>query len=192
MPTEKKVQKVSEVQDELARCTIAITTSYVGLNANDMTSFRQKLREQKIQYRVVKNTLARIAATNAGKEGFSSLLQGQVGVAFGFGEETVPARVLTDFIRTQKSAVKIIGALLGNRVLSAEEVNALAMLPSRDILLARLLGQMGAPLSSFVGVLSASLRNLVGVLEARRKQLESAAPPVPPAATAPAAEAAPV
>lgn len=185
MPTEKKINKVSEIQEELSRCTIAIATNFVGQNANDMTGFRQKLREQKIEYRVVKNTLARIAAGNTGKDAFKSLLQGPVGVAFGYGDEALPARVLTDFIRTSKSPIKITGGLIGNRVLTPEEINTLATLPSKDVLLARLLGQMSSPLSLFVGVLSANLRNLVGVLDARRRQLETA-PPAPTPEASPA------
>ncbi len=191
MPTERKVKKVAEIQEELARCTVAIATSYVGFNANDMTNFRQKLREQKVEYVVVKNTLARIAAANTGKDAFKGLLQGPVGLVFGYADEAVPARVLVDFIRTTKAPIKITGGLIGTRLLTIDQVNELATLPSKDIMISRLLGQLNAPITSFVGVLSANLRNFVGVLEARRRQLESAPPPAAAAAPEPAPAPAP-
>ncbi len=181
MPTEKKIQTVSEIQDELSRSTAAVATTYMGLSANDMAAFRQKLREQNIEYRVMKNTLARIAAANAGKEAFNELLQGPVGIAFGFADEAVPARVLVDMLRTSKLPIKIIGGLLGTRALTADEVNVLATLPGKEVLLARLLGQLNSPMSCFVGVLAAVLRNFVGVLDARRRQLEEAPPAAAPA-----------
>lgn len=191
MPTQKKIDKVSKVQDNLSRCTVAIATNYVGLNANAMTEFRQKLREQNVEYRVVKNTLARLSGENAGKKSFQNLLQGPTGVAFGYGDVTVPARVLVEYIRATKSALRISGGLVGDRVLSPEEVSFLAYLPSKEVLVARLLGQMSLPLSQLVGVLSANLRGFMTVLQGRLKQLETA--PVPASvevpAPAPAAEA---
>lgn len=191
MPTEKKVSKVAEVQEQLSHCTVAIATNYTGIKANDMTAFRQKLRDQHVEYMVVKDTLARIAATNTGKDALNKLLIGPVGIAFGRADETLPARILVEYIRAAKSPMRITGGLLGTRVITPEEVNSLATLPSRDILLSRLLGQMNAPMTLFVGVLSANLRNLVGVLDARKRQLESAppaaAPETQPAAAAPEA-----
>ncbi len=189
MPTEKKVEKVSKIQDNLSRCTVAIATNYVGLNANAMTEFRQRLREQNVEYRVVKNTLARLAGENAGKKAFQNLLQGPTGVAFGYGDISVPARVLVEYIRATKSALRVSGGLVGDRLLSPEEVSTLAYLPSKEVLVARLLGQMSLPLSQLVGVLSANLRGFMTVLQGRLKQLEAAPVPAPEAMPAPASVA---
>jgi large subunit ribosomal protein L10 len=176
MPTEKKIEKVNKIQDSLSRCTVAIATNYIGLNANDMTEFRQRLREQNIEYRVVKNTLATIAADRVGRENFKRLLQGPAGIAFGYGDPTLPAKVLVEYIRSTKSVMRITGGLVGNRFLNAEEVNTLATLPSKEVLLARLTGQMRLPINQLVFVLSANLRGLLAVLQGRLKQLESTPP----------------
>ncbi|MDP2719992.1 MAG: 50S ribosomal protein L10 [Dehalococcoidia bacterium] len=173
MPTEKKIKKVSELEENISKCTSAVATNYVGMNANFMTEFRQSLRAQGIEYKIVKNTLARLAADKAGKAEFRNLLQGTVGIAFGYGDVIVPAKTVAEYIRTSKAALTITGGFIGNRFVTAQEVISLAYLPSREVLLARLFGQMNAPIVGLLGVLTGNMRGLMTVLNGRIKQLEA-------------------
>lgn len=172
MLKEQKGEIVEKLASLLSGASLVIATEYKGLTAADMTQLRRRLREQGIDYHVVKNTLARLAAERAGKEGLKDLLQGPIALALGYQEETAPAKALLDYLRTSRINLKIRGGLLRDRVLVAEEVGLLAILPSRQTLAARLAGQMKSPLYSLVLVLNAPLRGLMTVLQGRIQQLE--------------------
>ena len=165
MPTPRKEAQVEEIKDKLSRCTIAIATGYQGLSAADMTELRRRLREQGIEYRVVKNTLPYLAARELGREGIGEVMQGPTGLAFGYGDEVAVARGLNTYIITTRSPLVIHGALMDSRVITGDQVRSLATLPPREELLSRLLGQMQAPVTGLVTVLSAPLRSLVTVLQ---------------------------
>ncbi len=165
MPTPRKEAQVEEIKEKLSRCTIAITTGYQGLSASDMTELRRRLREQGIEYKVVKNTLTLLAAQELGKEGIGDVMQGPTGLAFGYGDEVAVARGLNTYITTTRSPLVINGALMDSRVITGDQVRSLATLPPREELLSRLLGQMQAPVTGLVTVLSAPLRSLVTVLQ---------------------------
>ena len=176
MAREHKVQAVDELADTLSRSVIAIVTENKGISANSVTQLRRQLREAGVEYRVIKNTMMIFAADKAKKPGIKPMLDGPTAMAFGFKSEVTPAKVLADFIRTSGAGLKIKGALLGNRILNAREVAFLTTLPSREILLADLLGKMKFPMAATVFVLGSPLRGLVGVLQARGRQLESQQP----------------
>ncbi len=165
MPTPRKEAQVEEIKDKLSRCTIAITTGYQGLSASDMTELRKRLREQGIEYKVVKNTLTLRAAQELGKEGIGDVMQGPTGLVFGYGDEVAVARGLNTFITSTRSPLVINGALMDSRIITGDQVRSLATLPPREELLSRLLGQMQAPVTGLVTVLSAPLRGLVTVLQ---------------------------
>lgn len=172
MATARKVEQVKQITEILSRSTIVIATNYRGLSVADMSQLRHRLRELGIDYRVVKNTLAYLAASNSGKPGLSSIIEGPTALAVGYGDATEPARALVDYIRSSRSALKIRGGLLNQTVLSAADVTTLARLPSRDILIANLLRAMQGTIFSLLWVLTSSHRGLVGVLKARIQQLE--------------------
>jgi large subunit ribosomal protein L10 len=174
MPTEKKEKQVEELQDTFSRCQVGILTDYRGLTMAEMSVLRRKLREANIEYKVVKNSLALIAATKAGKEGLTDKLVGPVAVAFGFGEPPETARAITDYIKASKSILAIKGGFFGTEVLDAAGVERLAKLPSREVLIAQVLGGIQAPLYGLVNVLAGSVRGILNVLQARMKQLEEA------------------
>ena len=165
MPTPRKEAQVEEIKEKLGRSTITITTGYQGLSASDMTELRRRLREQGIEYKVVKNTLTLRAAQELGKEGIGDVMQGPTGLAFGYGDEVAAARGLNTFITSTRSPLVIHGAIMDSRVITGDQVRSLATLPPREELLARLLGQMQAPVTGLVNVLSAPLRSLVTVLQ---------------------------
>jgi len=169
---EKKEQIIDEVATNLSRCTIAIATDYRGLSAKEMVQLRRRLTELGIEYRVVKNTLTRFAAERAGKKQLEALLAGPVAIAFGYDDAVKPAQVLREHIRSSGSVLQIKGGVLGDKLLTAEDISALATLPSREVLVARLVGQLQAPLQILHDVLSAPLCGLLNVMQARIKQVE--------------------
>lgn len=172
MKLEEKKQAVSELAQKLERSNIVITTNYIGLTVAEMTELRRKLRHEEIEYRVIKNTLAHFAAEQAGKENLSSIIEGPTAIAFGYGDETAPAKVLLDYIRSAKSELKISGALMNERVLSASEVATLATLPPKEVLIAKLLSGMQGSIFALVNVLNANIAGFTNLLVARKKQLE--------------------
>jgi large subunit ribosomal protein L10 len=174
MPTEKKVKIVAGLQNIFTRCTVGVMTDYRGLTTSELNDLRGKLREAGVEYHVVKNSLAQIAARNAGLEEAAVSFEGPLALAFGYGEAPEAARVLTDYIRTTKSILSIKGGFLPDRALSAAEIETLARLPSREVLLGQLVTGMQAPIYRLVNVLAGPIRGVMGVLQARIIQLEGA------------------
>jgi large subunit ribosomal protein L10 len=172
MKREKKQETVKKVEKVIGDAKVAVVTDYRGMTVADMNKLRRKLKEAGVEYRVVKNNLAAIAAKNAGKEDLGKLLIGPSAVAFGYSDEVAPARLLTEYIRMTKPPLRIRGGLLQNRVLSPEEVGALAAMPAREVMVARVVGQMKSPLYMLVTVLNGNLVGLTRVLQARKEQLE--------------------
>jgi large subunit ribosomal protein L10 len=172
MPTEKKAKVIDNLEQLFSRCNIGILTDYRGLSAFEMTELRRRLRGLGIDYKVVKNTLARIAAKRAGREELVSLFEGPVAIVFGYGDMAEPAKVLADYIRTTKSTMSIKGGFLPERLLTLDEVTTLSTLPSREALIARVLAEVQRPMVALVGYLSAPMQGVIGALQARIKQLE--------------------
>ena len=172
MPTERKVQAVQDMQEWLDGATIVISTDYAGLPVTDMTALRRALRERDVRYKVVKNTLAYIAADNVGKPELKEIIQGPSAIAFGYGEPTDPAKALADFIRDTRSPLEIRGAVLDGRVLDGEQVQQLANLPSKDELISQMLARMQSPISGLVNVLNGPIAGLARVLQGRIDQIQ--------------------
>ena len=165
LPTEKKEQAVRDIQGWLDGATIVISTNYTGMSVSDMTALRRVLREKDVRYKVVKNTLAYLAADGAGKPEVKEIIQGPSAIAFGYGEPTEPAKAISDFIRENRSELAILGAVMDGDVYDSAQVQQLANLPGKDALLAQLLGQMQAPVSGLVNVLSGPISGLARVLQ---------------------------
>ncbi len=171
----RKAQVIEGLKDTFSKCSIGILTDYRGLSSAELTDLRRKLRGSGIEYWVVKNTLARFAAERAGKSKLAALFEGPVAIAFGYGDMIMPAKVLSDYLRATKSALGIKGAFFSDRVLTPAEVTALSTMPSREVLIGKVVGGMKSPLYMLVGCLNSPIRGLAGVLQARIKQLEKAA-----------------
>jgi large subunit ribosomal protein L10 len=172
MRREDKKKSVTELAEKLSKCSIAITTDYRGLSVAEMTELRRQLRQAGVEYRVIKNTLARFAAQQGGREGLTAIVEGPTAIAFGYGDITVPAKALIDYTRSSRGALKIRGGLLDQRVLDASEVRGLAILPPKEELIAKVLAGMQGTISSLVRVLDATMAGFLGVLNARMRQLE--------------------
>ena len=172
MNREQKVKIVNELKEAMTKCNSGILTDYKGLSNAELTLLRRKLRELGIEYRVVKNTLARFAAQKAGKEFLVSSLEGPVAIAFCYDDVTRPAKVLTNFIRSSESMLSIKGGFLGDRLLNRDDVKSLASVPSREVLIAQVLTGMQSPIFALMNFLNHPLREFSEILQTRIKQLE--------------------
>ena len=167
MSREKKSQIIDSLREVFSRCNIGILTDYRGISASEMTELRRSLRELGIEYRVIKNTLARFAVERAGRNELVSFFVGPTAIAFSYGDITEPARALADYIRTSKATMDIKGGFLSDRLLTVADVMTLATLPTREVLLAKVLGGMQAPTIGLLSCLTTPLRGFMGVLQAR-------------------------
>ena len=172
MPTKKKEQAVESLKSMFAKCDIGVLTDYRGLRTPELNELRGKLREAKVEYKIIKNSLAQIAARNAGLDHLEGAFEGPLAVAFGQGEPTKTVKVIADFIRVTKSTLVVKSGFLQDRFLSAEDVDTLAKLPSREVLLSEVIGGIQSPIYGLVNVLAGPVRGMMGVLQARIQQLE--------------------
>ena len=174
MPTEKKKNIIDGLERTFSECDSGIMTDYRGLKTADVVALRRKLRESGIQFHIVKNTLARIAAGKAGKDQIGSIFEGPLAVVFIKDDISKSAKLLTEHIAATKLAITIKGGYLGNRLLNAKEVAQLATLPPREVLIAKVMGGIQGPLYGLLNQVNAPLRGLAYVLQGRIKQLEGA------------------
>lgn len=203
-PRPEKVAVVEEVRAKLDSSSAAILTEYRGLKVKDLATLRRSLTAAGGDYKIYKNTLVRFAARDLGLDELEAMLEGPTAIAFVEGDAVEVAKALRDFARTNPNLV-VKGGLLGTSVLSAKDAGALADLPSRDVLLARLAGGLAAPLVQFAGLLQALPRSFAYGLKALIDKggageapaaVEEAAPvadeaPAPTEDAAPAADEAP-
>lgn len=157
-----KEAKVAEIKEKLEKAQGVVLSQYQGLNVEEDTELRKNLREAGVEYKVYKNTLVTLAARELGIEGIVSHLTGPISIAFGYEEPTVAARVLNDFAKTHKK-LELKAAIIQGEVFDGAQVNELASIPPRDVLIAKLLGSFKAPLS-----------NLAYLLNSIKEQKESA------------------
>ncbi|MCW1888581.1 MAG: 50S ribosomal protein L10 [Candidatus Moranbacteria bacterium] len=167
---QQKEVLVQEVVDKIKDSKALVFANYQGVNVKDITELRRELRKSGSGWQVLKKTLLNIALKNAGVEVNSRELSGQIGVAYS-KDEVVAAKTLADFIKSHKGTkFTIEGGSLGEKNLSAVEVQALAKLPSQDELRGQLVGTLQAPISSFVRVLGGNISGFVRVLKAIEEQ----------------------
>ena len=165
---EAKETAVAQLSDELGRIKLAVMTDYRGLSVPEIEELRATLRAEGISYRVTKNTLLRLATQNSvALKGIDpKAFSGPMALAMGFEDEVAPARVIFQYAK-KHDALEIVGGLTSDgQVLTAAQVKALAMLPTREQLIAQVVGTIAAPLTGFVGVMSANVRSIINVLNA--------------------------
>lgn len=165
MPTEAKRETVTALREELAKARTMIVSEYRGLAVKEIAEIRRALRKQDVTYRVVKNRLMRIAATDGVGEALSPLLTGPTAIAFG-NDEAGTAKAVLDATRPYSKVVRITGAVLGDRAIDADAVIRLAALPTRDVLLAQAIGAITAPLATTAGLLQAPLQETAALVQA--------------------------
>ena len=173
MRLEAKQQITEDLHDRFARSAIIVVTDYKGLDVASMNDLRRKLREANIEYQVVKNTLLVRAAENTEAALIKDHFKGPSAVAISYDDPVAPAKVLTQFAKDNDKLEIKVGVLNG-KVLDAQAIKALAILPSREVMLAHFLSALNAVPTSFVRALAEIPRSLVNVLTAIKDQKEAA------------------
>ena len=167
---EAKMQKVSEISSRLEKSKSMVMVDFKGITVEEITALRVKFREAGVDYVVLKNSLMHRALNEHGIKELDDLLVGPSAFAFGMKDEVSPAKIISEFIEQSKSEKMTIKAGL----VEGKAVMALAKLPPKEVLIAKMMGSLSAPITNFVGVLSATLRSLVYAVDAVRKQKEAA------------------
>jgi len=149
-----KEAKVAEIKEKLEKAQGVVLASYQGLTVEEDTALRRKLREAGVEYKVYKNTMTTLAAKELGLDGIVQYLEGPVSIAFSYDDATAAARVLNDFAKDHKK-LELKAGIVEKQIYDANMIKAIAAIPSREVLIAKLLGSFKAPLSKLAYVLSA-------------------------------------
>ncbi len=164
-----KMVTVEELKEMIKDSKSVILSDFTGLNVADISELRRHCRENGIQFRVIKNTLAKRSFEELGIEGMDAFLEGPTAFAVSAVDEVAAAHVLKKFADDYELP-RFKGGYVAGRILDEKETIRLASLPSREVLHAQVVGTFQAPLRGLVGVLNASLRDLVGVLDAIKEK----------------------
>lgn len=170
MPTPKKVETVAELTDALQRATLTIVSDYRGLKVSDLQTLRSQLRPHNAEVRVAKNTLTLIAAKQTSMDALEPELKGPTALITAFDDPVQPAKIVSDFARASR-ILQIRAGMLEGSLIGVGDIDALASLPSRDVLVGRVVGGLAGPLYGIVGVLAGPIRSLQYLLQARASQL---------------------
>ncbi len=173
MKLEQKQKIVEELAEKFKKSKVLIVTDYKGLNVTTLNDLRRKLRESDIEYRVVKNTLLARASDDTDVSRIKDSFKGPSAIAMSFEDPVAPAKVLTKFAEENKKLEIKIG-VMGNRVLSLDDIKALSSLPAREVVLAQLLSAMNAVPTGLVSALSNIPRKMINVIQAIKEQKEAA------------------
>ena len=174
MPTQKKVDAVKILKDKIENSKSVIFVDYKGLSVSEDTNLRRKMRESKVEYIVAKNRLFKIALKEAGiEESFDDILKGTTSFAFGVEDAVTAAKVVNDFSEEFDKKYNIKAGLLEGKRVDVEEVVQLAKLPPKEILVAKMLAGMQAPMTGLVNVMSGPTRGLACALNAIKEQKEA-------------------
>lgn len=168
-----KQEIVNELHEKLTRAKAAFLADFRGLNVQKATELRNELRKADVEYKVVKNTLLELASKGTDKETLVQHYAGPTAIALSYDDPVAAAKVLSKFAKEQAAVFKLKAGVLTGKPMTVADIQALADLPSREVLIAKMLGSMQAPVSNFVGVLAAVPGSFVRALDAIRVQKEA-------------------
>ena len=167
----EKQQEIEKLKENFSKAQSAILADYRGLTVAEMNEVRGKLREASVELRVTKNTLAKIAVKGTGSELLSDSFVGPTAIAFSYEDPVSAAKVLQELVDIYET-LELKAGVLGDKMLSLDDIKALSKLPSKDALLGQLLSVLNGPMTGFVNVLVGNQRKLVQALAAIRDQKE--------------------
>jgi large subunit ribosomal protein L10 len=173
MPNEHKMEEVAAIKDRFARASAVILADYRGLTVKEMQSLRESLRASGAELRVYKNTLAQIAMRELALPDLGDFLEGPTAFLFSYGDPVAPAKAIVDFTKEHK-VLEVKGGFIDSVVSSVDDVVALASLPSREVLLAKLLGTMLNPIVGFARVLNGPTEAFARTVQAVAEQKSAA------------------
>ena len=167
MLKELKIKSVKDIKEKFDKSKVVILTDYKGLTMSQMSKLRRKLRPIDAEYKVFKNTLISRAIKDRSYDGIDPLLTGATAILFGYEDQVAPTKILSEFIKeNEKPGIK--GGLLDGKVIDTKTITMLAKLPSREVLLGRVVGTMKAPITNFVLDCKGILNKFVYALSAIR------------------------
>lgn len=164
-----KDEKIEKIKEKVDKAQVAILTNYQGLTVEEITKLRRSIQQGGGDYMVTKNTLTKIAIKDTPYEVLSDSLKGPSAIAFGFEDPVSPAKALSKFIKDAKKG-EIVAAVLEGKLLTAQEAKALANLPTKEELYAKMLGCVNSPATGIVGSINAVMAQLTRVMAAVRDQ----------------------
>jgi len=164
-----KDEKIAKIKENVDKAQVAIVTEYKGMTVEEITKLRRALQKDGGDYMVTKNTLAKIALKDTPYEVLTEKLTGPIAIAFGFEDPVSPAKALSKFIKETKKGT-VVAAALDGKLLSAEEAKALAEIPSKEEIYAKMLGSINSPASGIVGSINAVMASLTRAVAAVRDQ----------------------
>jgi len=165
MPTDKSRAAVTEMKDIFESSPLVIAAEYSGVDVAGMTGLRQELRSSGARFKIVKNTLARLAADEAGRSELKEVMNGPIGFVVTEGDAAAAAKAFVNYAKANELPINIVGGMLDSDVLTADRVGDLAKLPSKDQLIAKMLGSMNSPITGLLMVMSGPVRALATVLQ---------------------------
>lgn len=163
---EQKNKTLKDLSERFSKAKSVVFLGFQGLTVKDDMSLRKKLKGENVDYKVAKKTLIKIGLKEAKAEKVDELvLEGPVAVAIGYEDEIAPARLASEFSKTNDK-IKILGGYIASKYINAKDMKIFATLPGKDQLRAQLVGTINAPISGFVNVLAGNIRGLVNVIKA--------------------------
>ena len=163
---------VSDLSKKIEGYKAVVLTHYRGLNVEQINQLRRRLREDKVDFHVVKNTLMKIASKGTDLEKLNDYFEGPTAIAISYGDPVLLAKTLTEFIKTQVP-LEIKAGLIEGRISPPEEIKALATMPSREVLLAQIVGGIQMAGGQVVGIIHSLLQQMLGIIQSRVSQMES-------------------
>jgi len=164
-----KENKISQMKEKVDKAQVAIVTEYKGYTVEEITKLRRALQKEDGDYMVTKNTLAKLAVKDTPYEILTDSFKGPIAIAFGYGDQVAPAKALSNFIKDTKKG-EILAAAMDGKLMSAAEAKALANLPSKAEIYAKMLGCINSPASGIVGGINGVMSALVRAVAAVRDQ----------------------
>lgn len=166
MPTPQKEQIISEMTEKFSKANSFFLADFSGIDVNTINQLRKKFREANVEYRVVKNTLAKLSLKNAGIEGMEDYLAGVNAYAISYEDPSLPLKVVDGFKKNLNGKFKLKAGYFEGDVIGPEQIGKITKLPSREQLLSQVLGTLQAPMTKLLGTLQANITNFFGVLKA--------------------------
>lgn len=167
-----KTQYVDEIKEKINKAQSMILVDYRGLNVAQLTELRSQYRNAGVDYKVYKNSMMRFAFKDSGLEDFNEFLKGPSAVAFGYDDPVSAAKITSEFAKTNNK-LEIKAGIVDGKVIDVAGVNSLASLPSREVLVAQVLGGLNSPIQGFANVLQGTIRGLAVALNAIAEQKAS-------------------
>tara|TARA_B110000116_G_C16699744_1_gene519163 strand:+ start:181 stop:729 length:549 start_codon:yes stop_codon:yes gene_type:complete len=172
VPAERKISLVADIKKDIERAEVVIGTDHSQLGVSEFQALRRAMMPAEVRVRVVKNSLAALAAKEAGRPEIAEILKGPTTLTFGFGDPIAPARQLMAHLNAASLELPIHGGWMDGKVLTALEIVELAKIPSKEDLLAAIVGKLRTPISNLHSLLNATMRDFTGLIESRVAQLE--------------------